>query len=261
MEQWSPGVHETRGLFACEYSSRRCVPDRTNAVSFFEPPPPPPERIIPEEFEVPEWYGPPEGVLGGVVPLELLLARSDKAAVVIESATVYPAGMEFVIDVRWRERSEEWLWPGGYGRRRKHGGGLPDDLFRAGVQFPDGSKATSLGSGLDMPIAVAHGVEEQGVAAGLVADDEESEEEVVRSGPLLKLRSAGGGGQRYSQSFWLWPLPPEGPLSFVCEWPAFDIGLSRVDVDSALFRDAASRSRPLWDDRAEVAPPGASPAS
>jgi hypothetical protein len=116
-------VHETRGLFACEDSSRRCVPDCTNAVSFFEPPPPPPEPIIPEEFEVPEWYGPPEGVLGGVVPLELLLARSDKAAVVIESATVYPAGMEFVIDVRWRERSEEWLWPGGYRRRRRHGGG------------------------------------------------------------------------------------------------------------------------------------------
>ena len=132
-------------------------------MSFFEPPPPP-EPITPEQFEVPDWYGPPEGVLGGVVPLELLLARSEKAAVVIESATVYPTGIELVIDVHWRERSEEWLFPGGFEhRRRRQGGGLPDELFRAGVQFADGSKATTLESGLDMPIAVAYG---EGSTAG-----------------------------------------------------------------------------------------------
>jgi hypothetical protein len=44
-------------------------------------------------------------VLGGVVPLELLLARSEKAAVVIESATVHPTGLELVIDMRCREPS------------------------------------------------------------------------------------------------------------------------------------------------------------
>ena len=134
--------------------------------------------------------------------------------------------------------------PGGFEhRRRRAGGGLPDELFRAGVQFADGSKATSLESGLDMPIAVAYG-EEQTAGGGAVvgADDEESEEQVPQ-GPVLMSRG-GGGGQRYSQSFWLWPLPPEGSLSFVCEWPALDIALSRVDVDSALFREAASRSRP-----------------
>ena len=77
-------------------------------MSFFEPPLPP-EPVTPEQFEVPEWCGPPQGVLGGVVPLELLLARSEKTAVVIESATVYPTGLEFVIDVRWREPSVDWL--------------------------------------------------------------------------------------------------------------------------------------------------------
>jgi hypothetical protein len=108
-------------------------------VSFFEPPPPP-EPITPEEFEVPEWYGPPQGVLGGVVPLELLLARSDKAAVVIESATVYPTGMEFVIDVRWQERSEEWLFPEGFERRRRRAGGAwaKENLARAKQTLPNG---------------------------------------------------------------------------------------------------------------------------
>lgn len=66
--------------------------------------------------------------------------------------------------------------------------------------------------------------------------------------PSACVQRAGGGGQRYSQSFWLWPLPPGGPFSFVCEWPALDIGLTRVEVDSALFREAAARTRTLWDD-------------
>jgi hypothetical protein len=76
-----------------------------------------------------------------------------------------------------------------------------------------------------------------------------------------RLHRAGGRGQRYSQSFWLWPLPPEGPFSFVCEWPALDIGLTRVEVDSALFHEAAAPSRALWDDDTEIAASESNPAS
>lgn len=236
-------------------SIRVRVPD-DQTVSFFEPPPPPPEPPTPERFDTPEWWGPPDDVFGGVVALELLLARSEQAAVVIESATAYPTGVEFTIDVRWREQSPEWRWPSREWRwsrfehRRSRSGELPDELFRAGVQFADGSKATTLESGLDVPVAVSD--EEHDVAfsvAGVVADDEESQ---VPEGPLLVPRGGGGGGQRYSQSFWLWPLPPEGPLTFVCEWPALDIGLSRVEIDSALIREAAARSRTLWEDGPEV---------
>ena len=53
---------------------------------------------------------------------------------------------------------------------------------------------------------------------------------------------------RWSESLWLWPLPTEGRLSFVCEWPALDIPLTRADLDSAPIRDAAARSQRLWDD-------------
>jgi hypothetical protein len=40
--------------------------------------PEPPEE---EEYESPEWLDAPSGWLGGVVPLELLVGKSDKAAV------------------------------------------------------------------------------------------------------------------------------------------------------------------------------------
>jgi hypothetical protein len=216
-------------------------------VSFFEPPPPP-EPPTTERFDTPEWWGPPDDVFGGVVALELFLARSEKAAVVIESATAYPTGVEFTIDVRWREQSPEWRWSR-FEHHRSRSSELPDELFRAGVQFADGSKATTLESGLDVPVAVsdAEDIAFGGVSA--VADNEESQ---VPEGPVLSPRGGGGGGQRYSQSFWLWPLPPEGPLTFVCEWPALDIGLSRVEIDSALIREAAARSRTLWEDGPDV---------
>jgi hypothetical protein len=175
-----------------------------------------------------------------VVALELVVARSDNAAVTIDSAMAYPTGLEFTVDIRWRE---------GYGRVFHRGvqwysepserGELPDELVRFGIQFPDGSKATTLGTGLSAPIALR--------------PDE------VPEGPVLVRRGGGGSARRWSQTLWLWPLPPEGPLDFVCEWPALGIGLSRVGIDSALIHDAVRRSQTLWDDGSAISPPGPTP--
>ena len=54
-------------------------------------------------MQLPEWIGPPENMLGGVVALGLVAARSKEAAVRLESATAYPNGVQFRLDVRWRD--------------------------------------------------------------------------------------------------------------------------------------------------------------
>jgi hypothetical protein len=197
------------------------------------PPEPPPERPLPA------WSGPPANTLGGVVALELLVARSDKAAVWLGSATVYPTGVDFALAIRWRPEFRDVTM---YGRPWHYepspSGGLPDELFRAGIEFADGSKATTLGSGLGTTVAIA----------GRPDDSPE--------GPLLLPRGGSGGAESRSQALWLWPLPSQGPLSFVCEWPALDIGLSRTQIDAARLQEAASRSRTLWeDDRPAAGPP------
>jgi hypothetical protein len=46
--------------------------------------------------------------------------------------------------------------------------------------------------------------------------------------------------------YWVWPLPPEGPLAFVCEWPIADIPETRTEIDSALLRDAAADAVIVW---------------
>jgi hypothetical protein len=49
-------------------------------------------------------------------------------------------------------------------------------------------------------------------------------------------------------SYWLWPLPVPGLLRVYVEWPALEISLSSVEVESEPLLDAAARSQPLWPD-------------
>jgi hypothetical protein len=46
----------------------------------------------------------------------------------------------------------------------------------------------------------------------------------------------------------VWPLPPEGLLRFVVEWPVYDIAESSVEIDSSSIRDASERAVSVWDD-------------
>ena len=59
------------------------------------------------------------------------------------------------------------------------------------------------------------------------------------TGPILQLR--GGGGTSHSQLFRrrVWPLPPAGPLEFICQWPVYGIGETRIGIDGQLILDAA----------------------
>ena len=98
---------------------------------------------------MPEWFGPPAGVVGGVEPLELIAARSEDAVVWLESATAYPAGVELRMEVRWRAQVQNLVmraaaWP----HERLAGGELPAEVFRAGCgrcRHPGGWNSSASG--------------------------------------------------------------------------------------------------------------------
>jgi len=46
--------------------------------------------------------------------------------------------------------------------------------------------------------------------------------------------------------YWVWPLPPSGPVAFIAEWPSYGIPESRVEVEAQLIIDAAARALRLW---------------
>jgi hypothetical protein len=178
--------------------------------SFFDAPPPPEP---PQQPPQPEWIGPPTNVLGAAVSLELLLARTDDAAVTLGHVLAYPNGFELRVRIRLRtppDRHDPALF-------HPRAGG--PEAFHFGVQFSDGRKATN---------------------QTFPAFDKPHEP------PVLTMRGGGGGGQSWDWGFWVWGLPTPGPLTFVCEWPSQGLAETRSGVDAQPILDAAARAEELW---------------
>lgn len=192
---------------------------------FFEPPPPPPE---PEPYARQPWFGPPDNVVGAGVPIELILARTDDLALSLERFAAYPSGFGFSLVTRTRTEEIGWdldqaFFGRPYQRRTYEEGKIPPQRLRFGIQFADGSKATNLQVSLGGP-------------------DEEP------AGPILMGGGGGGGGRRWDQDYWVWPLPPAGQLAFVCEWPAYGIPFTRVEIEAERIFESAPRAEVLWSD-------------
>ena len=198
-------------------------------MSFFEPPPAPDADEPEERPSSPPWFVPPENGVGRAVPTEFVLARTEKLALAVWGVAAFPTGISFSLATVLKGSSRDAdLDPDTmmyrYWRRRRSGQGdaLPDDLLRFGVQMADGTKATNLLFPMSSP-----------------------EEEPV--GPVLMQRGGGGGDRLWRQGWWLWPLPPDGPLTFACEWPAQGIPMTKHEIDAGPIREAAAEAWMIWD--------------
>ena len=177
--------------------------------------------------------GVPGGVVGRTVALDLVLGQSANALIWIPSATVYPDGFEFGLKVCHRLDAElsPQMFRLHHPRRRSRtaDGELEPQVLRLGIQLSDGRKATNLNPGFWDP----------------------SNPDTPPPAPNLCGGGGSGGGDgsggwQGQYGYWVWPLPPEGPLAFVCEWPIADIPETRTEIDSALLRDAAADAVTVW---------------
>jgi hypothetical protein len=185
---------------------------------------PRPEPTEPSERPTrprPPWLK-PDVVLPGVVAVERILGRSDDAVVAVGAIAAYPNGFEFTLAAILRVERRGAVLP--HLHALDPDDPVPDRFLRLGVEFSDGRRATNLPS---MPPA-----------------DPISEP----ARPMLMPRGGGGGPRRNDATYWVFPLPPPGPLALVCEWPAYGIGESRVELDAALILDASTRAVRLWPD-------------
>ena len=193
---------------------------------FPEPEAEPPRQPRPA---LPPWLQPPSGVLPGAVPLELLLVRTSRAAVAVTKIGAYPEGFDFEVLVLVNDGEDE-LDPNVIGHPYRPGRGHRDEqreMLRFGIEFADGSRATNLPGGR-LP--------------GRLPDHD-----APPRGPVMQQRGGGGGGGEWRQGFWVWPLPPAGPLAFACQWPAAGIEFTRVEVEAQLIIAAAARAQQIFD--------------
>jgi hypothetical protein len=198
---------------------------------FFEPPPPH-EQPQPPRYRTPEWLGPPPGTLPGIVPVELVLARTDKVAVCLTHLAGYPKGFSFEITTLTdpEDQSVDHLMLEQHRLQREPvPEGIPPELLRLGVQFSDGGKVTNVG--------------------GRRFDSSRPSDPVMIGG------GGGGGGGRWTQQQWVWPLPPPGTVQIVCQWPAADIPLTTTEFDAQVLLDAATRAQVIFSDQHLPEPP------
>jgi hypothetical protein len=157
----------------------------------------------------------------GVAALEVMLAVNDRAAVYLRRCAAYATGFELEVSVLLATGDDSDLEPSLNGVYHRPGRSSSyDTVLRFGIEFADGGKATNVGGrfpGTGEP-----------------------------TGPVLNGQGGGGGGGRWRQDFWVWPLPPAGPVSFVCEWPSAGIPLTRAQVDAGVFHAAAGRAQALF---------------
>lgn len=176
----------------------------------------------------------------GVVSLELLLVNTDRHAVWIGEADVYPSGLVLTVVLHGRRPAPPGLESG-------------PGTWRFGVQFSDGRKATVYGVGLARPAG------DISASTTVTARASGAKSQAPPQGPLLRPRGGGGSRSVWRQEYWLWPLPPSGDLLIAWEWPNADTDLTMTIISADPLLDAAGRARELWP--AEDLPewPGATP--
>jgi hypothetical protein len=158
-------------------------------------------------------WDPPNAEIPGIVPIQtLMLERTDQVAVAVTGISAYAEGFEVLVTARIRP-------PGvAGGRESRPGRGMVRRSFRFGLLLSDGRKVFGEDAGRDTEPA----------------------------GPVLRAYMFGGGLHSHVSRWWAWPLPPAGPLAFVCEWSALGVPETRAVIDAQLILDAAGHSTRLW---------------
>ena len=175
------------------------------------------ERMCPPENEFPTGVG-----------LTALLGRTGDAAVGITQIEAFSTGFRFTLAVRLRQprpdlaRGGLFMLIGGHSRP---GFEVPlRDRLLLGIEYANGDRASTL---QDMRIS----------RPDAVADEQR----------LVLAQQGGGGGDRsVDQTYWVSPLPAEGPVTFVMAWPAFGMPESRTVLDGTAIRAAGGHSHLLW---------------
>jgi len=206
-------------------------------VDFFPDPPGPPGADEPPEPPQPVWMGPPDDVLPGVVPVELVLARSESTVVLLTGVRAFPTGLQMNLAVRVRGgaarhdlHSEVFDGPYHHGMEAE----WQQRRLKWGFEFADGRRATSVDPWPQPPNQDhrrPHDPEDW-----LWEPDH----------PVLTGGGGGGGSRAVDRDYWLWPLPPPGPLRVVCQWLDQGIDLTVQDLDATPFLEAAGRAQPVW---------------
>lgn len=202
-------------------------------MNFFPLDPEMPEPDESEQERQHSWQA-ADNELPVLLPVSETLAATEHLALGLFGVAVYSDGVEFRLEGRLRRQGipvRDWndLCADFVGHSPLGGPPHPAGRLRYGLVLGDGEKV------------LAEGFPFFGTAG---SSDETGEHTLSRNST-----GASGGSRNYASSdrLWLYPLPPEGPIEFVMQWPALGVDERRVVLDGSAMRALASRVQRFWD--------------
>ncbi len=172
-----------------------------------------PPRRPPLKRWAPRPWDPPQTEFPGIVPISTLqLGRSERAAIAITGMSAYSNGFAISVSALLHPDAP------GFDAEPPDRPALLHKPYQISLQLSDGRTVTS-----DRPRSDSQ-----------------------PTGPFLRQGGGGGTSHRQHSLWWAWPLPPSGPLEFICRWPALGTGENRAGIDAQLILDAARQSVQLW---------------
>lgn len=181
---------------------------------------------------LPPWVGPGDE-LGTALPTRIFLVRTSEMAIMVSDVVAFSNGFELQVGIRTRTQDLEDLGSLLH-RPFRPGEPVPEDIFRFGIELSDGRRATSTSMG--------GGPQSQAYFRAI----QEGREPEIPAGPLMMQRGGGGGARGWNMRYWVWPLPPPGPVKVACEWQHHAIPLTFAKIDGGLIREAGAASEILW---------------
>lgn len=168
------------------------------------------------------------------MPLRLVLARNDEVAVALVDVVAYSTGFTLRLVVRVHPEGADFDPRQLMMQVRGGPMGSSDDQLRFGIEFADGRKATNLGQ------------------RGVPGDEPPSINMTPQGG-------SGGGGRSWETGYWVYPLPPTGPLTVAIAWPTHGLSEQTHTLDSTPIIEAAAASLVLWEDNRPIRSAGTGP--
>ena len=171
----------------------------------------------------PPWAGPPDNVLPAPFGDRLLVGRSEQAVIAVFGAQACATGFGVEIFAKWRKPGRPEAVRYGFSFDSRPG----SDPLRFEIHFADGRVAGGSDRAWDL------------------ADPDPGV-------PRLSPQHGAGSNREWVQRLWVWPLPPPGPVTFVCAWPALEIPETKAVVDAGAILKAAAGATALWPDDGEA---------
>jgi hypothetical protein len=178
--------------------------------------------------------GPPDDELGVAVPMQHRIASGEEAVVVLTACVAYTSGFSLGIGIRKKREPEPVRFPaaGGFPPPRPS---EPDEMsLEIGIRFSDGRETDRFGRGLSDEVTSWYRAWHEG------------QNPPTPAGPIIGPGGGGGGGRRWDMTYWIYPLPPDGPMTITCRWPAGGVPEGAVEVDGTAIRGAGLNSEELW---------------